>query len=206
MSVTRARLSQKMWMIDVRPLADVAGADAADQPRPEPRQQPHQPQGIHPHVAQILESLGALVHAGHRLDLVADFPVAGQVAGPIPILDAKLAGRLSLGGEILGFGSAVHHLRSQKGDLAANAFVGHEGKCADLSPSRRRRAMKKQGGRLSRSPSGKHPKVRSERTPSIGRIAWAGRPVKRHRFEGNPGRPKRLRTNGQMFVMRGTLG
>ena len=39
--------------------------------------QPHQPQGIDAHVAQMLQPLGALVHPGHRLDLVADLLVAG---------------------------------------------------------------------------------------------------------------------------------
>ena len=92
--------------VDVGALADVPGPDAADQPGPEPRQQPHEPQGIEPHVAQVLEALGPLVHPGHRLDLVADLPVAGQVAGPMAILDAKLAGGLALGGEVLGLGPA----------------------------------------------------------------------------------------------------
>ena len=64
----------------------------------------------------------------------------GKIARSIPILDAKLAGRLALGGEVLGFGPVIHHLRSQKRDLAPNAFVGHVGRCADFSPSRRRRA------------------------------------------------------------------
>ena len=63
--------------IDIRALADVPGAHAADQARPEPCQQPHQPQRIQPHVAEGLEPLWPLVHAGHRLDLVADLFVAG---------------------------------------------------------------------------------------------------------------------------------
>ena len=129
--------------VDVRALADVPGPDAADQPGPEPGQQPHQPQGIEPHVAQSLQALRPLVHPGHRLDLVADLPVAGQVARPMSILDAKLAGGLALGGEILGFGPVIHHLGGQKGDLAPNAFVGHVRRCADFSPSRRRRAVER---------------------------------------------------------------
>ncbi len=127
--------------IDVRPLAHVPRAHAADQSRPEPGQKPHEPQRVDPHVAQRLEPLGPLVHPCHGLDLVADLAVARQVRRPVAILDAKLAGGLSLGGEIFGFGPVVHHLRSQKRDLAANALVGHAWKCADLSPSRRRRAM-----------------------------------------------------------------
>ncbi len=114
---------------------------AADQPGPEPRQEPHQPQRVEPHVAQGLEPLRPLVHAGHGLDLVADLAVARQVGGSMTILDSELLGGFSLGGEVLGFGPVIHHLRSQKGDLAANAFISHGGKCADLSPSRRRRAM-----------------------------------------------------------------
>ena len=63
--------------IDVGALADVPGPHAADQPRPEPGEQPHHPQGVEPHVAQRFQPLWALVHAGHRLDLVADLLVAG---------------------------------------------------------------------------------------------------------------------------------
>ena len=79
--------------VDVGALADVPGPDAADQPRAEPREQAHQAQGIEPHVAEVFEPLGPLVDAGHRLDLVADLVVAGQVAGAVPILDAELAWR-----------------------------------------------------------------------------------------------------------------
>ena len=164
--------------IDVRPFADVPGAHAADQARPESRQQPHQPQGIHPHVAQILEPLGPLVHAGHGLDLVADFAVAGKVCRAMPIFDAKLAGGLSLGGEILGFGPVIHHLRSQKRDLAANAFVGHE-EVRRFEPIEAAPGNETRKRKVVRSPSGKHPEVGQERTASFGRIAWAGRPVKR---------------------------
>ena len=39
--------------VDVGALADVAGQDAADQPRPEACQHAHEPQGIEPHVAQV---------------------------------------------------------------------------------------------------------------------------------------------------------
>ena len=51
--------------------------------------------------------------------------VAGQVAGPVAILDAELLGGLALGGEVLGFGPLVHHLGGQKGNLPPDAFVGH---------------------------------------------------------------------------------
>ena len=67
--------------IDVGALADVPGPDAADQPRPEPGQQPHQPQGVEPHVAEGLQPLRTLVHAGHRLDLVADLLLLGRSPG-----------------------------------------------------------------------------------------------------------------------------
>src|SRR5262249_33775505 len=78
------------------------------------------------------------MHPGHRLDLVTDLLVAGQVAGPVAILDTELAGGLAFGGEILGLAAMIHHLGSQKGDLAPNAFIGHVRRCADFSPSRRR--------------------------------------------------------------------
>ena len=68
---------------------------------------------------------GPLVHPGHRLDLVADLRVAGQVAGPVAILDPELLGGLALGGEVLGLGPVVHHLGGEEGDLPPDAFVGH---------------------------------------------------------------------------------
>ena len=111
--------------VDVGTLADVPGADAADQSGPEPGQQSHHPEGVNPHVAERLQPLGPLVHSGHRLDLVADLLVAGQVARPVAILDAKLACGLALGGEVLGLGAMIHHLGRQKGDLAPDSFVGH---------------------------------------------------------------------------------
>jgi hypothetical protein len=44
----------------------------------------------------------------------------------VPVLDAKLASRFALGGEVFGLGAVIHHLGSQKGNLAASAFIGHE--------------------------------------------------------------------------------
>ena len=126
--------------VDVGALADVPGQDAADQPRPEPGQELHEPQGVEPHVEQVLEPLGALVHPGHGLDLVADLLVAGQVAGPMAILDAELLGGLALGGEVLGLGPAIHHLGGQEGDLAPDAFISHVRGAPILSPSKRRGA------------------------------------------------------------------
>ena len=126
--------------IDVGTLADVAGPDAADQSRAEPGEHPHHPQGIEPHVAQGLESLGPLVNPGHRLDLVADLLVTREIARPMAILDAKLASGLALGGEVFGLGPVIHHLGGQEGDLAPEAFIGHEERCADFCPSRRRGA------------------------------------------------------------------
>ena len=74
---------------------------------------------------RFLEPLGTLVDPGHRLDLVADLGVAGQVAGPEPVLDPQLAGGLSLGGEVLRFFPGVHHPRRQEGDLTPNPNVSH---------------------------------------------------------------------------------
>ncbi len=62
--------------IDVRPLADVARTDRSDQARPETSQQPHEPKAVEPHIAEILEPFRPFVHAGHGLNLVADFLVA----------------------------------------------------------------------------------------------------------------------------------
>ncbi len=67
--------------VDVGAFADVAGHDAADQPRPEGAQQPHQAQCFEAHVAEVLGASVAFVDAGEELDLVADFGVGGEVFG-----------------------------------------------------------------------------------------------------------------------------
>ena len=90
------------------------------------RQEPHQAEGVEPHVAEVFQPLGALVNARHRLDLVADLLVARQIAGAVAILDPELLGGLALGGEIFGLGPQVHHLGGQKSELAPDAFVGHD--------------------------------------------------------------------------------
>ena len=119
--------------VDVGAVADVPGPDAADQPGPVPRQLAHQPQGLDPHVAEVLEALRPFVHPGHGLDLVADLAVARQVGGTIAVLDPKLARGLALGGEVLGFAALVHQLGGKKGDLPPEACVGHEW-CAPIVP------------------------------------------------------------------------
>ena len=89
---------------------------------------------------RVSRRFGTLVHPGHRLDLVADLLVAGQVARPVAILDPELAGGLALGGEVFGFRPVIHQLRGQERDLAPESFVSHVRRCADFSPSRRRGA------------------------------------------------------------------
>jgi hypothetical protein len=96
------------------------------------------------------------VHARHRLDLVADFSVAGEVRGPMSIFDAKLAGSLSLGRKIFGLSPVIHHLGGQESHLAPNAFIGHFRKCADSTRSRRRGAVRDDSIGLKRSATRKH--------------------------------------------------
>ena len=92
-SVTRARLSLKTWMsmseplrtCPVRTLPISRGRNAASSA--------HQPQGLEPHVAQVVAARFALVDAGEGLDLVADLGVGGQVVGAVAILHAELAWR-----------------------------------------------------------------------------------------------------------------
>ena len=67
--------------VDVGALADVAGHDAADEPRLELPQQAHELQRVEPHVAQVGGAVVAFVEAGEGLDLVADFGVGGEVFG-----------------------------------------------------------------------------------------------------------------------------
>ena len=40
-------------------------------------------------------------------------------------IDIELAGRLALGGEVLGLGPAVHELGGEEGDLPPNPFISH---------------------------------------------------------------------------------
>ena len=119
-------------------MADVAGPDAADQPRSEPGELAHQAEGLDPHVAEVFEPLRPFVHPRHRLDLVADLRVRGEVAGPEPVLDPELLGGLALGGEVLGLGPLVHHLGGEEGDLPPDSFVSHGEVVRRLCPSRRR--------------------------------------------------------------------
>ena len=72
----------------------------------------------------------------HRLILVSDFRVGGEVTGAEPVLDSQLFGGLAFGREVFGLGPLIHQLRGEKGDLPPNAIVSHLRKVADL-PSRR---------------------------------------------------------------------
>ena len=67
--------------VDVGALADVAGHDAADEPRPELAQQTHEVQGVEAHVLQVAGAAVAFVEAGKELDLLADLGVGGEVFG-----------------------------------------------------------------------------------------------------------------------------
>ena len=91
--------------VDVGALADVAGHDAADQPRPERAQQPHQAQGVEAHVPEVGGAFVAFVEAGEELDLVADLGVGGEVVG-FDAAAAEALGGLAFGGEVFGLARA----------------------------------------------------------------------------------------------------
>ncbi len=139
--------------VDIGTVPDVAGPDAADQAGSEPREFAHQAKGLEAHVVEVLEPFGAFMDPGHRLDLVADLGVGGEVAGSESVFDPELFGGLALGGEVLGFGPIVHQLGGEKGDLPPDAFVSHGEKVRRLGPLRRRWAWE--------------PGVRSRRKNSI---------------------------------------
>ncbi len=129
--MTSARLSQKTWMSMSEPSRTWPVQTLPISRGSEPGELAHQAEGLDAHVAEVLEALVALVHPGHRLDLVADLGVGGEVAGPVTVFDPELLGGLALGGEVFGLGPLVHHLGGEEGDLPPDAFVGHGEECAD---------------------------------------------------------------------------
>ena len=110
--------------VDVGAFADVAGHHAADEPRPERAQQPHQPQRRQAHVAQVHGAAVAFVDAGEHLDLVADFGVGGEVFRFDP-LAAEPFGGLAFGGEVFGFDAFVHQAGGLKGDRLTQFTLAH---------------------------------------------------------------------------------
>jgi hypothetical protein len=161
--------------VDIRPGADVAGPDAADQAGSESRQLAHHAEGLDPHVAEMLEPLGTFMNPGHGLDLVADLGVGREVAGPESVFDPELFGGLALGGEVLGLGPVVHHLGGEEGELPPDTFVGHGEEVRRLGPSKRRGAK---DDRLAgfRRPNGRPDRTgRDSSQPSIGRRSWSSR-------------------------------
>src|SRR5713226_4553555 len=67
--------------VDVRPLADVPGHNAADEAGAKRPQQPHESQRLQAHGPKVLRAAIAFVDAGKMLNLVADFCVGGEVLG-----------------------------------------------------------------------------------------------------------------------------
>ena len=77
------------------------------------------------HFAEVFLAFFALVEVGECLDLVADFAVGGKVFGSEAVFDAEPAGRLALGGEVLGYVTGVHQSRCEERDLPADSFICH---------------------------------------------------------------------------------
>ena len=101
--------------VDIRAFAGVASEDAADEPRPKTTERPHEAKRVQPHVAQVLGALFALMNAGKRLDLIADFRVRRQVFGFDGTATESFRGFL-LGGEVFALHPVVHEACGLEGN------------------------------------------------------------------------------------------
>jgi len=95
----------------------VSGHRAADQPRPKGAEDPHHPQRFDAHLAKVFAPPQALVHARQRLNLVADFAIAGQIAG-FDVSAADPPSGLHLRPKILRLIPGVHQPSRLPGDAA----------------------------------------------------------------------------------------
>ena len=111
--------------VDVGALPDVAGEDAADEPRAKRREPAHHRQRGQPHGEQVVGARLAFEQPGQHLDLVADFDVARQVGRLDPAL-ADLPGRLHLGRVVLRLLPGVHQPGGLPGDLPPQFRAIHQ--------------------------------------------------------------------------------
>src|SRR5262249_52993835 len=146
------------------------------------------PERLDAHVAEVDLAFGSFEESGEHLDLVTDLLVAGEVAWAVAVFQAKLARGLALGGEILGLGPLIHHLRGQMRDLPPDAFVSHGEGCADLGPSKRRWASRR---------------VESIDAAALGRFEDSGTLLGKGRFgQGPAGVRQRLLTRSSLSPLR----
>ncbi len=110
--------------VDVGAFADVAGHDAADEPRPEGTEKAHEPQGFEAHVAEVGGAVVAFVEAGEDLDLIADFGVGREVRR-FDAAPAQAFGGLAFGGEVFGFLSLVHQPGGFQRDRLTKFGISH---------------------------------------------------------------------------------
>ena len=106
--------------IDVGAAADVAGERAADQAGAERLEDPHHAEGLEAHVAEVFRPPLALLELCPDLDLVADFAVAGQIAG-LEVASRDPPGRLEFCAEVFGFLALVHQPGGIEGHLATES-------------------------------------------------------------------------------------
>jgi hypothetical protein len=85
----------------------------------------HHSHGTETHLLEVVLSLFPFEKIGHRLNLIADFGVGGEITGAEAVFDAQLAGRLAFGGEVFGFRSFVHQTCCDQRNLPADSFIGH---------------------------------------------------------------------------------
>ena len=119
--------------VDVGAAPHVARQRAADEPRTKRLKQPHHPQRLDPHIAQIVGAAIPLVQSGKVLNLVADFRVAGKIFGFDPTA-ANSFGGPQLGPKVFRFLPLIHQSRRFERDLPPKLFVVHQRWCAETMP------------------------------------------------------------------------
>ena len=87
-------------------------------------QDPHHAEGLQTHVAEVVRPLLAFLELGPDLDLVANFAVAGQVAG-FEVAAGEPPGRFEFRAEVFGLLALVHQPGGIAGHLATKLFTGH---------------------------------------------------------------------------------
>ena len=81
---------------------------------------PHHAEGLQAHVAEVFRPPLAFLELRPDLDLVADFAVAGQIAG-LEVAARDAAGRLEFCAEVFGFLALVHQPGGIPGHLATES-------------------------------------------------------------------------------------
>ena len=104
----------RTWPVSVLPIR--RGSELAEDP--------HHPQGLQTHLAEILRPLLTLVHAGEGLDLLADLAIAGQVVG-LKLSRHDPSGGLQFRTKVFRLLPLVHQPGRLEGDLASQPVARH---------------------------------------------------------------------------------